>query len=219
MICFPSFLGSSVQEYARFGAAFRGVREVSALPSPGFAEGEPLAATVEALASVHAENIRRSVAGMPFVLAGHSTGGVVAHAVAARLQDLGMAPAAIVLLESYGQMAYSPGRGETSPAHTLADAVLSDRLAVLLSDRGQRGSRHRTPGSRPWRITCRSTGPCSRKSLCQRCLSGPRNPWTEDGKTTRKSLPGPCQVTSPLLTCQGIISQSCPIMPIPPRVW
>jgi acyl transferase domain-containing protein/acyl carrier protein len=119
VICFPSFPGTGPQEYARFAAGFRGIRQVSVIPAPGITEGEPLAATVDALASVHAENIRRSASGAPFVLAGHSSGGLVAHAVATRLQETGPAPAALVLVD-----AYSPGRSELSEeAWSLVPAV------------------------------------------------------------------------------------------------
>jgi thioesterase domain-containing protein/acyl carrier protein len=101
MICLPSFIGrSGPQEYARLAGAFRGIREVSVLPAPGFADGEPLPATVEALITVHAENIRRTVNGRRFVLAGHSTGGLVAHALATHLEGVGGAPMALVLIDT-----------------------------------------------------------------------------------------------------------------------
>jgi thioesterase domain-containing protein len=101
LICLSSFFGKSgAQEYARFAGKFRDIREVSAIPEPGFAAGEPLPATIDALVSVHAENIRRSVGDAPFVLAGHSTGGIIAHAVATRLESDGLPPAALVLLDT-----------------------------------------------------------------------------------------------------------------------
>jgi thioesterase domain-containing protein len=70
------------------------------LSAPGFVEGEPLPATVEALIEVHAENIRRTVNGGPFVLAGHSSGGLVAHALATHLETVGKAPTALVLMDT-----------------------------------------------------------------------------------------------------------------------
>jgi acyl transferase domain-containing protein/NADPH:quinone reductase-like Zn-dependent oxidoreductase/acyl carrier protein len=126
IICFSSFASrAGAQEYARFAGGFRGVRAVSVLPAPGFAESEPLAATVDALVSVHAENIRRSANAAPFVLAGHSSGGLVAHAVAAALKSIGLAPAAIVLIDTY-----SPDREEMSE-----DALSLLPAAVLANDR------------------------------------------------------------------------------------
>jgi polyketide synthase 12 len=102
MICFPSFFGrSGAREYARFARGFHGIRKVSVIPDPGFAEGEPLPATLDALISVQAENVRRSVDGTPFVLAGHSTGGLIAHALAVRLKTSGLPPAGVVLIDTY----------------------------------------------------------------------------------------------------------------------
>jgi thioesterase domain-containing protein len=101
MICLPSFVGrSGAQEYVRFAAGFRGIRKISVISPPGFTGGEPLAASVDALVSVHAENIRRSVNDAPFALAGHSSGGLVAHALAAHLESIDMAPAALVLMDT-----------------------------------------------------------------------------------------------------------------------
>jgi polyketide synthase 12 len=99
LICLPSFAGRS-GEYVRLAREFGGVREVSVVRAPGFTEGEPLPATVEALISVHADNIRRTVNGVPFALAGHSSGGLVAHALATHLESIGLAPAAVVLIDT-----------------------------------------------------------------------------------------------------------------------
>jgi thioesterase domain-containing protein/aryl carrier-like protein len=100
MICFPSFVGRS-QEYARFARGFRGVREVSVVPAPGYTAGEPLPATAGALIAVHAESIRRSARGVPFVLAGHSSGGLIAHTLATHLERAGEPPAAVVLMDTF----------------------------------------------------------------------------------------------------------------------
>ncbi len=125
LICLPSFAGrSGAQEYARFARGFRGVREVSVIPAPGFAPGEPLPATVNALISVHAGNIRRSVGGAPFVLAGHSSGGLVAHAAATRLESAGLTPAAVVLIDTYsaGRKEFSKEYWSMLPGSLLADS-------------------------------------------------------------------------------------------------
>jgi thioesterase domain-containing protein len=100
IVCFPSFVGGP-QDYARFARAFRGHRDVSVVPSPGFAAGERLAASVDAMAQAHVESIGYLAAGAPFVLVGHSSGGLIAHAVTARLESAGRAPVAVVLMDTY----------------------------------------------------------------------------------------------------------------------
>ena len=123
IFCVPSFAGrSGAQEYARFASGFRGNRDVSVIPSPGFADGEPMAATVDALIGVYSENIKRYADGASFVLAGHSSGGVVAHALAAQLDSIGSAPTAHVLMD-----VYSPGTEQWSERYwsRLPSSVLS----------------------------------------------------------------------------------------------
>jgi thioesterase domain-containing protein len=71
------------------------------LPNPGYTEGEPLPASVAALVRAHARAIRRAAGEPPFVLAGHSSGGLAAHALATYLETLGRAPAALVLMDVY----------------------------------------------------------------------------------------------------------------------
>ena len=112
LICLPSFVGrSGVREYVRFAREFRGIRNISVVSEPGFIGGEPLAASVDALVAMHADNIRKSVNDTPFVLGGHSTGGLVAHALATHLESIGMAPAALVVMDTY------PLEGEMSEGH------------------------------------------------------------------------------------------------------
>jgi thioesterase domain-containing protein/acyl carrier protein len=102
LICFPPFVGKSdVYQYARLAAGFRGVRDVSVLPLPGFLEGEQLPANVDALVRAHASAVQRCADGAPFVLVGYSAGGLVAHAVAVQLETIGITPAAVVLIDTY----------------------------------------------------------------------------------------------------------------------
>jgi polyketide synthase 12 len=102
LICFPAFVGKSdVYQYARFAAGFRGIRDVSVLPHPGFLEGERLPASSEALIQSLASAVQKCADGAPFVLLGYSAGGLVAHAVATRLETIGVTPAAVVLIDTY----------------------------------------------------------------------------------------------------------------------
>ena len=102
LICLPSLLAmSGPHQFARFARAFAGVRDLTALPVPGFAAGEGLPATAGLAIEALLDAVRRSAAGAPVVLVGYSSGGMLAHAVAARLEDIGDAAVAVVLVDSY----------------------------------------------------------------------------------------------------------------------
>jgi short-subunit dehydrogenase/acyl carrier protein len=102
LICLPSFVGKSdVFQYARLAAGFRGTRDVSVLPHPGFLPGELLPANMEALLAAYASAVQKGTDGGPFVLVGYSVGGLVAHILAAYLETIGIPPDAVVLIDSY----------------------------------------------------------------------------------------------------------------------
>ncbi|MBY8338471.1 SDR family NAD(P)-dependent oxidoreductase [Streptomyces sp. KC 17012] len=88
-------------EFARFHACFDGELDVFEFPHPGIGAGAAVPADLEALAVTHAESVLRQVGGRPFVVVGASTGGAVAHTVTRRLEAMGAAPAAQVLLDTY----------------------------------------------------------------------------------------------------------------------
>ncbi|MFD7299906.1 acyltransferase domain-containing protein, partial [Streptomyces pharetrae] len=100
LFCLPAVVATAgPQQYARFAERFRGRRDVTVLPQPGYLPGEPIPADMAALAELHAQTLRRIAGEEPFVLVGHSAGGQIAHAVTARLETLGIQPAALVLLD------------------------------------------------------------------------------------------------------------------------
>ncbi len=102
LICLSSIVPmSGAHEYADLARELGGAREVLALPQSGFLEGEPVPATLEAAVGSHVAAIERLAAGDPFALLGHSSGGVLAHAVAAEMEARGIPPAALILLDTY----------------------------------------------------------------------------------------------------------------------
>ncbi|MEV6648658.1 SDR family NAD(P)-dependent oxidoreductase [Amycolatopsis sp. NPDC051371] len=111
----PAALGGEYQ-YAKLAARLRGRRAVSALPTPGFRTGDPVPADFDALLEVLEESVRLGAGDAPFALLGYSSGGVLAYALAARLEKSGLAPAAVVLLDTYEM----DGGGDAT-AGTVAD--------------------------------------------------------------------------------------------------
>ncbi|GCB43883.1 type I polyketide synthase [Streptomyces sp. NL15-2K] len=102
LVCLPSILAiSGPHQYVRFAGALRGRRDVAAVAAPGFSRGEPLPATVEAVVRAQAEAILAHTDGAPFALVGHSSGGMLAHAVAAELELGGGTVDALVLIDIY----------------------------------------------------------------------------------------------------------------------
>jgi thioesterase domain-containing protein len=103
VVCIPSMLAvSGPHQYVRFAAALGDMRETIALTLPGFREGERLPATMEALIAANAEAMRHASADRRrCVLAGHSTGGAFALALASRLEAEGEPPAGVILIDTY----------------------------------------------------------------------------------------------------------------------
>ncbi|WP_163550622.1 SDR family NAD(P)-dependent oxidoreductase, partial [Candidatus Frankia nodulisporulans] len=102
LVCLPSMVApSGPHTFARLALHLHGRRDVHALAHPGFGGGEPLPATADLVIARHVDTITRAFAGRPIVLAGYSSGGWLAHAIASVLQDRGMPPAAVVLLDTW----------------------------------------------------------------------------------------------------------------------
>ena len=102
VICVSSLLAiAGPHQYARFAKPFRGLREMSALPVAGFLVGERLPASFQAAVETHAASVRRAAGDAPVVLLGHSTGGILAHALAEHLERTGTPPAAVVLVDTH----------------------------------------------------------------------------------------------------------------------
>ncbi|NML84015.1 acyltransferase domain-containing protein, partial [Streptomyces sp. R302] len=101
LLCFPSLLpASGAHEYVPLIEALRGTRGVEVLPHPGTEADQPLPADLDALTGAHAAALQRHAPLGPFLLCGHSSGGLVAHAVAARLEQLGRPAHGLVLVDT-----------------------------------------------------------------------------------------------------------------------
>ncbi|HEY5195317.1 MAG TPA: type I polyketide synthase [Solirubrobacteraceae bacterium] len=132
LVCVPSMLATAgPHQYARFASAFRGVREVTALPLRGFLDDELLPASMDAAVEAHAQAVRGLAADVPVVLVGHSTGGALAMAVAARLESTGVRLAGVVLVDTY----HAVGEGMSQLLGGVLDGMLEREGAyTALSD-------------------------------------------------------------------------------------
>ncbi|MEV7870535.1 type I polyketide synthase [Streptomyces sp. NPDC088124] len=102
LVCLPSMLPvHGVLQFARLAACLRGAFDLSVLTVPGFEPGEPLAASPEALTGALADAAVQCAGNGPVVLVGGSSGGLLAHDVAARLEAAGRGPRGVVLLDTY----------------------------------------------------------------------------------------------------------------------
>jgi acyl transferase domain-containing protein/pimeloyl-ACP methyl ester carboxylesterase/acyl carrier protein len=122
LVCLAPYIApAGVQQYARLAAAFRDKRDVWALPAPGFAEGEALPSSVDALVAAHADAVMRCTGDAQPILVGYSSGGWIAHAVAAHLRSIGTPPAALVMIDSFSRKAAMDPKFLSLMAHQQAD--------------------------------------------------------------------------------------------------
>ncbi|WP_051773295.1 type I polyketide synthase [Saccharothrix sp. NRRL B-16314] len=122
VVCVPSFVvGSGPHQFMRFADHFEGTRDVFACSLPGFRGTEPSPGSWDAAVEVLAGSIRRAVGDAPFVLVGYSTGGVIAHSLAAAFEAAGVKPEGVVLIDTP-----MPERGEET--NRVFSAVMTEIL-------------------------------------------------------------------------------------------
>jgi acyl transferase domain-containing protein/acyl-CoA synthetase (AMP-forming)/AMP-acid ligase II/acyl carrier protein len=102
LVCFPSVIAiAGPAEYLRFGESFVDDGEVVAVRSPGYLPDELVPRNLAALVRMHVHTVLSEVGDEPFVLLGRSMGGVVAHAVTAALEERGVQPEGLVLVDTH----------------------------------------------------------------------------------------------------------------------
>jgi thioesterase domain-containing protein len=131
VVCLSSYVAlSGVHAYARLAAGFAGDREVWALPTPGFSAGEELPESFEVFVRAQAEAVAAAVGQRRFVLLGSSSGGIVAHSVAAHLERSGAGPEAVVLVDSFFPGDDSLGRSSSRLLSAMLDPAADSVVPV-----------------------------------------------------------------------------------------
>ncbi|MFD4507184.1 type I polyketide synthase [Streptomyces sp. NPDC058457] len=152
LVCFPALTAlSGPHEYARFGQALHGLRDVFAVPAPGYGEDSALPDTADTFVAMQADAVQRLVGERPFAVLGRSLGGCVAHAVTVELERRGTPPVGLAMVDTYPMdTAALPGMEWWMPAMINGMVDRFDAFELGLSDNGltTMGSYLRTFG--PW---------------------------------------------------------------------
>ena len=102
LMCFPTVLATSgAHQVVRLAAELAGRRAMCAFELPGFADDERLPASWASLVDAATTAVTARAEGRAVALTGYSSGGLLAHAVAARLAARGTPAEALVLLDTY----------------------------------------------------------------------------------------------------------------------
>ncbi|MFF8770891.1 amino acid adenylation domain-containing protein [Kitasatospora sp. NPDC015120] len=91
--CYTGLIRNLPADVPIYGLQAQGVGAATA--------GEPLPATMEDLAAHYVDRLREVQPEGPYRLLGWSTGGIIAHAMAARLEELGCTVALLAVLDAY----------------------------------------------------------------------------------------------------------------------
>ncbi|MRH91235.1 SDR family NAD(P)-dependent oxidoreductase [Nocardia sp. SYP-A9097] len=103
IVAFPALSAiSGPHEYSRMAQGFRGERDFHVVPWPGFTAGsDDLPDSVDTLVRMGIDGLKTAVGDRPFVVLGRSMGGCAAHAVTVALEQEGVAPRGMLLVDSY----------------------------------------------------------------------------------------------------------------------
>lgn len=93
-------LNASPRQYSSIVKIYDGRRRVTCVGLPGFLDGESIPVSLSAAVRAISGVVRDVVQGEEFILAGYSSGGILAHAVAAEM-SAGDRPSGILMLDSF----------------------------------------------------------------------------------------------------------------------
>ncbi|WP_369212399.1 alpha/beta fold hydrolase, partial [Streptomyces flavofungini] len=133
VICVPSFLaGSGPHQFARLAAEFAPRTRTTALVLPGFGKRAPLPATWDVVVEALAETALQAAGGEPYVLVGHSAGGLLAQALAERLEAAGSGPLGVAMVDTYDIGA--PGERDALFVWAMGEILDRDPTGVVVND-------------------------------------------------------------------------------------
>ncbi|WP_455678800.1 acyltransferase domain-containing protein [Streptomyces atroolivaceus] len=102
LVCVPAITATAGPlQYVGLAQQIQGERDVMVLVNPGFREGELVPESFESFLRLQVEALRSAVGSRPFVLLGHSAGGLIGHALAAQAEREGLALSGTVVLDTF----------------------------------------------------------------------------------------------------------------------
>jgi len=119
--------------YAGLMRELEAQRPIYGLQAPGVAHDVPYAATIEAMAEDYVNAIQRIQPQGPYHLLGWSFGGVVAYAMACRLQQMGERVALLGIMDSY------PSTDERQSSPMTEEKLMKEIVPMLGLDLGDMG--------------------------------------------------------------------------------
>ncbi len=132
VVCIPSVVaGSGAHQFARLAAGFPERRSVAAISLPGFRQGELVPGTWPCLIDLLAGAAQAAGEPGEIVLAGYSSGGAIACAVAEALEAAGQPPAGLALIDSHP---FAPDDAQRLFAAVLGPLLERDDGLVAIDD-------------------------------------------------------------------------------------
>ncbi|WP_353853824.1 alpha/beta fold hydrolase [Bacillus sp. Bos-x628] len=124
LICFP-FAGGYSASYRPLFEQLRGTAEVTAAEPPGHGTNlMPLESSIDRLADLYKEGLKNRL-NRPFILFGHSMGGLVVYRLTQKLEKEGIYPAAVVI------SAIQPPQTKRQLLTHLSDEVFVQHIADM----------------------------------------------------------------------------------------